>query len=58
VTLGIQAKEINLGFIRPENLVCLLGAFWQTPSWLSCAFFNERLLPSGLYHKGLIGGVL
>jgi hypothetical protein len=21
VTLGIQAKEINLGFIRPENLV-------------------------------------
>ena len=21
VTLGIQAKEFNLGFIRPENLV-------------------------------------
>ena len=41
-TLVIQAKELILGFIRPENLVCHglspLGAFWQTPSWLSCAF--------------------
>ena len=30
VTLGIQAKEFNLGFVRPENLVFMvssLGAF-------------------------------
>ena len=42
VTLAIQAKEFNLGFIRPENLVShgqSLGAFWQTPSGLSCAFY-------------------
>jgi hypothetical protein len=36
VTLGIQAKEFNLGFIRPNNLS---GAIWQTPSGLSCAFY-------------------
>ena len=40
VTLGIQAKEFNLGFIRPEHLVSHglspLGAFLQTPSGLSC----------------------
>jgi hypothetical protein len=34
--LGIQAKEFNLGFIRPENP---LDAFWQTPTGLSCAFY-------------------
>ena len=32
VTLGIQAKEFNLGFIRPDNLLSHdqspLGAFW------------------------------
>ena len=43
VTIGIQAKEFNLGFIRPENLVShglsLSVAFWQTPSGLSCAFY-------------------
>ena len=43
VTLGIQAKEFNLGFIRPENLVSHgqspSGAFRQTPSGLSCAFY-------------------
>ena len=43
VTLGIQAKEFNLGFIRPENFVSHglnpLGAFWQTSSGLSCAFY-------------------
>jgi hypothetical protein len=40
VTLGIQAKEFNLGFIRPENLVSHgLGTFWQNPSGLSCAFY-------------------
>ena len=41
VTLGIQAKEFNLGFTRPENLVSqsCLGVFWQTPSGLSCAFY-------------------
>ena len=38
----------------------LLGAFWQTPSGLSCAFFfTEEWLPSGHFtYKGLIGGVL
>jgi hypothetical protein len=43
VTIGIQAKECNLGFITPENLVSHgqspLGAFWQIPSGLSCAFY-------------------
>ena len=41
--LGIQAKEFNLGFIKPDNLVSHgqspLGAYWQTPSGLSCAFY-------------------
>jgi hypothetical protein len=39
VKLGIQAKEFNLGFIRPENgfslseaFRYLLANFWQTPS--------------------------
>ena len=42
MTLGIQAKEINFGFIRPENLVSEspLDAFWQTTSRLSCAFYS------------------
>jgi hypothetical protein len=41
VTLSIQAKEFNLGFIRPENFMVWesLGSFWQTPSGLSCAFY-------------------
>ena len=38
MVLGIQAKELNLRFIRPENLM-VWGAFWQTPSGLSCAFY-------------------
>ena len=40
VTLGIQAKEFNLYFTRPENLMVgeYLGAFWQTPSEISCGF--------------------
>ena len=48
MTLGIQAKEFNLGFIRSENLFFLwsespLGAFWQTPS----GRIGEDWLPSG-----------
>ena len=43
VTLDIQAKVFNLDFIRTENLAfhgrSPLGAFWQTPSGLSCAFY-------------------
>ena len=44
VMLGIQAKEFDLGFIRPDNLVSQglessLGAFWHNPSGLSCAFY-------------------
>ena len=63
VTLGIQAKEFNLGFIRKENLIFSwsespLGAFWKTPSGLSCAFYGDVASVWLLYHKGLIGGVL
>ena len=43
VTLDIQAKEFNLGFIKPENVVSRdlspLDAFWQTPNGLLCAFY-------------------
>ena len=43
VTLGIQAKELNLRLIRPETLashgLSPLDAFWQTPSGLSFAFY-------------------
>ena len=35
-----------------------LGAFWQTPSGLSGAFYWGVTSVSQLYHKGLIGGVL
>ena len=59
VMLGIQAKEFNLGFIRPENLVSHgLGNFWQNPSGLSCAFYCGVASVWPLYHKGQIGGVL
>ena len=62
VTLGIQAKEFHLGFIRPENLVSHdlspLVAFWQTPSGLSCAFYWGVASVWPLYHKGLISRVL
>ena len=50
VTLGIQANEFNLGFIRRENLVSQsespLGAFakLQTGSHVP---FTEEWLPSG-----------
>ena len=48
VTLGIQAKEFNHGFIRPENLVShgLRVAFWETPSGCHVPFTKEWL-PSG-----------
>ena len=40
-------------------MVCeSLGAFWQTPSGLSCAFYRGVASVWPLYHKGLIGGVL
>ena len=35
-----------------------LGAFWQTPSRLSCAFYWGVAYVWPLYHKCLIGGVL
>ena len=35
-----------------------LGALWQTPSGLSCAFYWGVAFVWPLYHKGLIGGVL
>jgi hypothetical protein len=35
-----------------------LGAFWQTPSGLSCVFHWGVASVWPLYHKGLIGGVL
>ena len=37
---------------------CPLGAFWQTPSRLSCAFHWGVASVWPLYHKGLISGVL
>ena len=40
VTLGIQAKEINLGFIRPENLVSHGLRVYHV-------HFTEEWLPSG-----------
>ena len=61
VMLGIQAKQFNVGFIRPEKLVShgqSLGAFWQTPSRLSCAFYLGLASIWPLYHKCRIGGVL
>ena len=35
-----------------------LGAFWQSPSGLSCSFYWGVAFTWPLYHKGLIGGVL
>ena len=52
VTLGIQAKEFNLGFIRPENLISHgLRVF-------RFLLANSKWAVWPLYHKGLIGGVL
>ena len=48
VTLGIQVKEFNLGFSRPENLVShglrVLYVPFGKLSGLSCAFTEEWLL--------------
>jgi hypothetical protein len=62
VTLGIQSKEFNNGFIKPENLVSHgLRVF----RWLfgklqvGChVLFTDEWLSSGHYREGLIGGVL
>ena len=62
VTLGIQAKKFNLGFIRPENLVshglrvfmCLLSI--SKLAGMCLLLRNGFVTP--LYHKGLIGGGL
>ena len=60
VTLGIEAKEFNFGFIRPcfSWFESSLGTFWLTPSGLSFAFYWGVASVWPLYHKGLIGGVL
>ena len=46
-TLGIQAKEFNLSFIRPENLVSwcesLLGAFGKLIAGRRVPFTEEWL---------------
>jgi hypothetical protein len=43
--LGIQAKEFNLGFVRPEHLVSHgqshLGAFWQLQAGCHVPFTEE-----------------
>jgi hypothetical protein len=58
VTLDIQAKEFNFGFIRPDDLVSHgLRVFWQTPSGLSCVFYWGVASVWPLYYKGLIAGV-
>jgi hypothetical protein len=62
VTLGIQAKEFNLGFIRPKNLVshglrvfwCLLG---NSKRAVTCLLLRSKASVWPLYNKGLIGGV-
>ena len=45
VTLVIQVKEFNLGFIRSENLVShgvsAFGAFWQTPRAVMCLLLRS-----------------
>jgi hypothetical protein len=58
VTLGIQAKEFNLGFIIPENLVSHgLRVLQVSFGKLDCHMpFIEEWLPSGYSTiKGLIG---
>ena len=54
VTIAIQAKEFNLGFIRPENIVFKVP-FGKVQAGCHVPF-TEEWLPSG--HKGLIGGML
>ena len=63
MTVGIQAKGFNLGFIRPENLVSHGLGVLKVPFGklqAGCRMpFPEEWLPSG--HStinGLIGGVL
>ncbi|KAK6315699.1 hypothetical protein J4Q44_G00132230 [Coregonus suidteri] len=61
VTLGIQAKEFNLGFIRPQNLVShglrvFRFLFANSKRAVMCLLLRSGFRP--LYHKGLIGGVL
>ena len=50
VMLGIQAKQFNLGFIRPENLVshglCLPVPFGKLQA-IRHVPFTEEWLPSG-----------
>ena len=50
MTLGIQAKEFDLGFIRLENLVShglsTLDAFWQLQAGCHMPFTEEWLLSS------------
>ena len=51
VTLGIQAKEFNLGFIRPENLVShglrVLKFILANSKRAVMCIFTEEWLPSG-----------
>ena len=51
MTLGFQAKELNLGFIRPENLVSYdLRVFLVPFAKLQAGChvpFTEEWLPSG-----------
>jgi hypothetical protein len=59
MTLGIQAKEFNLGFIRPENLVSHTLGILKVPFGklqADCHVpFTEEWLPSA---HSTIGGVL
>jgi hypothetical protein len=59
VMLGIQAKEFNLDFIRPENLAShglkvLQVPFGKVQVGCFVPFTVASFWP--LYHKGLIGG--
>jgi len=61
ITLGIQAKEFNLS-VQSENFISHGLRVFQVPfGKLQVGYhvpFTEEWVPSGLYHTGLIGGVL
>ena len=66
LTVGMVQGFLQMWWLafRPNRDTCFswsespLGAFWQTPSGLQCAFYWGVASVWPLYHKGLIGGVL
>ena len=60
--MAFRSKSSNLVSSDQRILFLMvwesLGAFWQTPSELSCAFYCRVASVWPLYHNGLISGVL